>query len=398
MPLTELQLRSATPKAKSYRMADGQGLCVEVTPSGSLLYRLRYRWKGKERLLALGRWPDVKLAEARRHAAEAKDLLASGVDPNADRKAEKQRVALGAANTFEVVARDWHKRTKAHLMDVTVARNLMLLERDAFPVVGDMPIGELTASDMLKVLRRIEARGAAEVAIRTWNVCGRVFRFGVASGMCQRDPTRDIELKDLIRKPPTKHRAAITEPKEVGALMRAIDGYTGSFVVKAALQFLPLVFVRPGELREATWDQIDLDRAEWRYHVTKTKTEHLVPLSPKAVAILRQVHAVTGEGKYVFPSERQKTRPLSENTLLAALRRLGYSTEEMCAHGFRAMARTLLHEELNYDPAIIEHQLAHKVPDALGAAYNRTKFIKDRVAMMEAYSDYLDKLKAEPVK
>lgn len=323
---------------------------------------------------------------------EARRLLANGVDPSEHKKAQKAANQVSMANSFEAIAREWFAKHSVTLAESNAARTIRRLEVDVFPWIGDRPISEITPPELLAVLRRIEMR-TADTALRAKVSCGQIFRYGVQTGRCERDPTAD--LRGALANLPDKHFAALTTPREVGALMRAIDAFKGTQVVVSALRLAPLVFVRPGELRQAQWADIDLERAEWRFTTSKTRTEHLVPLSTQAISILRELFPLTGSGRFVFPGGRTDKRAMSEAALGAALRRMGFSTqEEITPHGFRAMARTLLHEELGFATEVIEHQLAHRVPDALGAAYNRTKFLKERRAMMQQWADYLDKLKA----
>jgi integrase len=392
MALTDLEVRKAKPTDSVFKLSDDKGLYLKVEPGGSKLWRYDYRFGGKRKTLALGIYPDVSLADARARHAEARKLLANGADPAEVKKAQKAAKADRAANSFEALAREWfgkHKPTwAASHADKIIAR----LENDLFPWLGNRPISEITAPEVLRCLHRIEARGALDTAHRALQNCGQVFRYAVATGRADREPCGD--LKGAL--PPAKkgHFAAITEPEEAAELLRKIDDLPAGFVVKCALRLAPLLFVRPGELRAARWADIDLDRAEWRYTVSKTKTDHLVPLSTQAVATLRELHPLTRAGEYVFPGARTNGKPMSGGAVNVALRRAGYSTrEEQTGHGFRAMARTILHQELGIAPEIIEHQLAHRVPDTLGTAYNRTKFLKERRAMMQTWADYLDKLK-----
>ncbi|MEY4767346.1 MAG: hypothetical protein RI907_4019, partial [Pseudomonadota bacterium] len=327
--------------------------------------------------------------------------LAAGIDPSAKRKAVKEARTEMAANTFEAVAREWHKAVHtAKVSEGHAARNLLRLEQDAFPWIGARPIAEVTAPMLLDMLRKVEARGAIETAHRVRQVCGQVFRYGIATGRCERDPAAD--LRDALQPVIVKHHAAILEPKEVGGLLRAFDDYQGYPATRAALRLAPLVFLRPGELRQAEWAEIDLDAALWTIPAARMKrtkqqkisgAPHLVPLSCQAVAILRDMEALTGRGRYVFPNARGGVRPMSEVAVLAALRRMGYSKEEMTGHGFRAMARTLMAERLGIEENVIEAQLAHSVRDSLGRAYNRTEFVDQRRQMMQRWADYLDSLK-----
>ncbi len=344
------------------------------------------------RNLSFGTYPDVSLADARAKRDQARKLVAAGEDPSEIRKATKAAKIDRAANSFEIIARMWLAKHARELSASTAEKNQRLFERDIFPWIGGRPIAELRPKEILDAARRIEARGAVETAKRAITLCGQAFQQAVIDGHVTSDPTRDI--RRAIKPLKDKHFASLTEPTDVAELLRAIDAFNGSFVVMCAVRMAPLVFVRPGELRTAKWADIDLDAEEWRYLVTKTKTDHLVPLSRQAIAILRDIQPLTGRGEYVFAG-RDPNKPMSDGTINAALKRMGYDTKtQITGHGFRAMARTILHERLNIDPHIIEHQLAHKVPDNLGGAYNRTKFIAQRKPMMQLWADYLDELKA----
>jgi len=392
MPLTDTAIKNTKPGDKPIKLFDGGGLFLLVTPAGQRYWRLKYRVLGKEKLLAIGVYPDVGLKDARSKRDAARKLLANGVDPGEARKAQKIAKVERAANSFEAVAREWFARQAPGWAPSHASKIIQRLEKDIFPWLGGRPVAEIAAPELLAVLRRIEGRGALDTAHRAHQNCGQIFRYAVATGRAERDPSGD--LRGALQ--PSKHEnfASITDPVRVGELLRAIDAFRGTFVVKCALLLAPLLFVRPGELRSAEWAGFDLDRAEWRYFVTKTKTDHVVPLASQAVAILRELHALTGGGRYVFPG-RDPKKPMSEAAVNAALRRMGYDTKtEITGHGFRAMARTILHEQLQIKPEVIEHQLAHRVPDSLGTAYNRTKFIDDRTKMMQAWADYLDQLKA----
>lgn len=392
MRLADTAVRNAKPGEKPFKMYDERGLFLIVTPAGGKWWRFRYNFDGKEKLLSLGTYPDVTLKEAREKRDAARKLIAQGIDPGAERKADRAAVAALTENCFEAVCRDWLHKRKSEVEPAQHIKTLARMVNDVFPWLGAKPLNEITAPDVLSVLRRIDERGARYTAHRVRSEISQAFRFAIATGRAERDPCPD--LRGAIPSPKETHFAAIVTPKEAAELLRAIDGFRGTFVVKSALLLAPLLFVRPGELRKAEWSGFDLDKAEWRYLVTKTKTEHLVPLAPQAVAILRELHPLTGTGRYVFPG-RDPHKAMSEAAVNAALRRMGYDTKtEITGHGFRAMARTILHEVLRIDPAVIEHQLAHAVPDALGGAYNRTKFIDARRAMMRQWADYLDKLKA----
>ena len=392
MPLTDTAVRNAKPLAKPVKLFNGLGLFLIVTPAGGKWWRFRYTFDGKEKLLSLGTYPDTPLAKAREARSVARKLIAQGVDSGADRKAAKEAQAALTENCFETVCRDWLEQRKGTVEPAQHVKTLARMVNDVFPWLGAKPISEISAPDVLAVLRRIDERGARYTAHRVRSEISQAFRYAIATGRAERDPCPD--LKGAIPSPKAEHFASITTPSEVAELLRAIDGFRGTFVVKSALLLAPLLFVRPGELRKAEWTGFDLDKGEWRYLVTKTKTRHLVPLAPQAVALLRELHPLTGSGRYVFPG-RDPHKAMSEAAVNAALRRIGYNTKtEITGHGFRAMARTILHEVLGIKPEVIEHQLAHAVPDALGGAYNRTKFLKDRRAMMHQWADYLTKLKA----
>ncbi len=388
--LTDTAIRKARVADKPTRMFDGGGLYLEVSPTGGKWWRLKYRFDGKEKRLSLGVYPDVSLTGARDRRDDARKLLANGIDPSEHRKTAKSVRADRAANSFEVVTREWFAKYSTNWAPIHADRIIRRFERDIFPWIGGRPTAEISAPELLAVVRRIESRGALETAHRALGACGQVFRYAVATGRAERDPSHD--LRGAL--PPVKgeHFSAITDPKRVGELLRAIDGYQGTLTVQCALRLAPLVFVRPGELRRAQWADIDLDAAEWRYTVTKTDTQHIVPLAMQAVAILRELHGLTGGGQYVFPGGRSPKRPMSDNAILAAMRRMGIAKDEMSGHGFRAMARTILDEVLGVRPDLIEHQLAHAVRDPNGRAYNRTAHLPERRKMMQAWADYLDAL------
>ena len=393
--LTDKEIQKAKPSNKSYKLADGDGLHLEVSPAGGKLWRLRYRFAGKENMLALGKYPDVRGPAARKRAAEARQALHEGRDPSAEKKAAKERDRIAGEASFEAVARIWMAKVAPTLAENTRAKHKVFLEGDVFPWIGARPIAELAAPDLLAVLGRVEGRGAIDIAKRTHNLMGRIFRYAVGLGLCARDPSRDIELRDVLPAPNVRHHASLTDPKEVGALLRAVDGFTGALATRCALRLAALVFVRPGELRHAEWTEFDPDKAEWRIPASKMKMkeQHIVPLSQQAIAVLREIQALTGTGRYVFPSERTGARPMSENTVNAALRRLGYTKDEMTGHGFRSMALTLLHE-FGYPHAVIERQLAHGERNKVSASYNFAEYLPERRKMMQAWADYLDKLKA----
>ena len=392
MLLTDTAVRNAKPGAKPAKMFDERGLFLLVTPTGGKWWRLRYRFDGKEKLLSLGVYPDVGLKVARARRDEARKLVADGIDPGEHRKATKAAKGDRAANSFEVVGREWFAKCRPNWAKSHSDKIIRRFERDIFPWVGGRPIADVTAPELLAVLRRIESRGALETAHRALSSCGQVFRYAIATGRAVGDPSRD--LRGALPQVNGEHFAAVTEPKQVAELLRTLDGYQGTLTVACALRLAPLVFVRPGELRKAEWAHINLDTAEWRYTVTKTDTAHIVPLATQAVAILRELYSLTGTGHFVFPGARSYGRPMSDNAILAAMRRMGIAKDEMSGHGFRAMARTILDEVLGVRTDLIEHQLAHAVKDPNGRAYNRTAHLPERRKMMQQWADYLDKLKA----
>src|SRR5580704_13606668 len=357
MPLTSTAVSNAKPRDKTKKLFDGRGLYLEVSPAGGKWWRLKYRFDGKEKRLSLGVYPDVSLKDARDRRDAARKLRADRIDLSENRKAMKSARADRSANSFEVVAREWFAKYSATWAANHGDRLIRRFERDIFPWIGGRPIAEVTAPELLAVVRRIENRGALETAHRALGNCGQVFRYAVATGRAVRDPCGD--LRGAL--PPVKgeHFAATTELKRVAELLRAMDGYQGTLTVRCALRLAPKVFVRPGELRKAEWADIDLDAAEWRYTVTKTSTPHIVPLSRQAVEILGELNPLTGRGRFVFPGARSNQRPMCDNAILAAMRRMGIEKDEMCGHGFRAVARTILDEVLGVRPDFIEHQLAH---------------------------------------
>lgn len=391
--LNDIAVKKAKPKEQPYKLADGRGMYLLVTETGKY-WRLDYRMDAKRKTLALGCYPDVPLAKARERREAARQQIADRVDPGAVRKAQKQAAGERRANSFEVIAREWHSKHAPSWASNHGEKILRLLKRDLFPWLGSKPIRELTAPELLATLRRIESRGALETAHRALQNCGQVFRYAIATGRAERDISAD--LKGALPPVSKKHHAAITEPHEIGSLLRAIEGYQGSFVTQCALRLAPLVFVRPGELRQAQWAELDLDAALWVIPANRMKMKEslLVPLSTQAVAIFQDLRALTGNGQYVFPSPRTDKRPMSNNGVLSALRRMGYEKDEMTGHGFRAMARTVLDEVLNFRPDIIEQQLAHAVKDPNGRAYNRTKHLEERRRMMQAWADWLNQQRA----
>jgi integrase len=397
MALSDIKVKSlkagikpdGTPTSKAYRVTDEKGLYIEVALSGGKWWRFKYRFGGKEKLLSLGIYPDVSLKDARIKRDNLRKLVADGIDPSHARKAEKQ--STGDQNSFEFVAREWHHKFSADWSESHKSRTLIRLEQNAFPWLGATNINDITAPELLAVLRRIESRGALETAHRVNQICGQVFRYAIATGRAERDPAAD--LKGALPPAKTKHHPSITEPVKVGALMRAIQDFTGTIITATALKLSPLVFVRPGELRQAEWSEIDLDNAEWRIPPEKMKMRvvHIVPLSKQAIEALKEIQPLTGRDKYVFPSNRTITRPMSNNTVNAALRRMGYTKDEMTAHGFRSMASTILNEQGWLGDAI-ERQLAHGESNGVRAAYNYAQHLPERKKMMQAWADYLDGL------
>jgi integrase len=401
--LSDAQVRNVKPAKKEFKLADGGGLYLLVTSAGGKLWRFDYRYGTKRKTASFGAYPQVTLSEARGQRDGAKKMLANNVDPGANKKAQKAAKSSNLANSFEVVAREWHGLKKDEWSDSHASKLLQRFEKNIFPWLGTRPVDEIEPPEVLEVLRRMESRGALETAKKMKYACGQVFRYAVASGRASRDQTAD--LKDALKTPLTKNMAALTAPKEVAQLLRASDDYCGTFVVKCALRLAPLFFCRPGELRHSEWSEIDFENAEMnipfeRLKMKKTeKLKHrgkffLIPLSKQSLAILKELHPLTGDGKYVFPGQRSATRCMSENAVLLALRKMGFSKEEMTGHGFRAMARTMIREQLHLDAEYIEIQLAHKTKAPNGTAYDRVSFLPERRLMMQTWADYLDYLKA----
>lgn len=390
--LTVTTVNNAKAREKSYKLADEKGLYLFVTSAGKY-WRYDYRFGGKRKTLAIGVFPEISLSLARERRDNARKQLAQDVDPIEIKKIGKAARTERAANSFEGISKEWILTHMVGRSDSHVKRIIRRFELYLFPWIGRKPIAEITAPEVLQAIKRVQSQNKLETAHRTLQAAGQVFRYAVQTGRATRDVTAD--LKGALPTPSVTHMAAFTEPKEVAELLRAIEGFTGTFTVQAALRLAPLVFVRPSELRTAKWADIDLETGEWRYKVSKTKTDHLVPLSKQAVELLREIEPYSGHGQFVFMGGHDPKKPMSEAAINAALRRMGYDTKtQITGHGFRAMARTILHERLNIDPHIIEHQLAHAVPDVLGQAYNRTKFIEQRRTMMQLWADYLDEIKA----
>lgn len=394
MPLADTFVRqvksSGKPAGDSY--ADGGGMYLLVKPSGKY-WRMDYRFAGKRKTLALGVYPEVSLAKARKKRDEARQYLAEDKDPAIYKRAAKLALETSAQNTFERVAESWLSKTAKERKEITQDKLANWLVKDIYPYIGKMPISLIGPRDVLAVARKMEERGVNDSAKRIVQICGQVFRFAVAEGSAERDVT--IDIKGALQKAEKKHFAAITDPTQFAQLLRAIDGYSGHTYAATALQLTPLIFLRPGELRHGEWKEIDFSTSEWRISASKMKmeTDHIVPLSDQAVGLLRTIHKLTGHGQYIFPSIRTGERPMSENTINAALRALGYDGTVQTAHGFRATARTILDEVLGERVDLIEHQLAHAVKDANGRAYNRTAHLSGRRDMMQRWANYLDKIK-----
>jgi integrase len=392
MPLTDIKIRNAKAQNKAYKLFDERGLFLLISPIGSKYWRFKYRFEGKEKLLALGIYPDVALAEARGRRDQARKQISNGIDPSVLKQTSKQAAKAIIENSFESVAREWFIKFNARWVETYSNKVINRLEQNVFPWIGHLTIGEILPTQLLNVLQRVEDRGLLETAHRILQSCSRIFRYAVATGRANHDITSG--LRGAIPPAKTAHYAAITDPLKVAALLRAVNGYEGSLTTKCALRLAPLVFVRPGELRGAEWSEINLETAEWNIPTEKMKMRrpHLVPLSQQAIEILKELQPLTGNNKYVFPNERTKTRQMSENTMAAALRRMDFGSKETTVHGFRATARTLLDEVLKFRPDIIECQLAHAVRDANGRAYNRTTYLPERKEMMQKWADYLDRL------
>ena len=394
MALTHTAIKNAKKKPKQYRLSDSGNLYLLVRPNGSKLWRLDYSILGKRKTMALGSYPVIDLKTARAKRDEAKNLLSEGVDPVRHRQLTVSKQKEAVENSFQRISMEWFSRqekswSKGHARTVTGRLELNLL-----PWLGQRPISEISPQELLKVLRKIEARGAIETAHRCKTIVSQVFRYAISAGLADRDPAAD--LKGALTPTKAKKMAAITEPKKVKELLSAIRGYEGHFISRCALQLSALTFVRPGELRQAEWQEINWTKKEWLIPANKMKAkrDHTVPLAEQALAVLQELEPFTGEGRYIFPSLRTTTRPMSNNTVLGALRRMGFSKEEMTPHGFRSMASTLLHEN-GWEHEIIELQLAHTRRDRVAAAYDRSRRLPDRRKMMQWWADYLDKLEQQ---
>lgn len=389
--LTDMAARNAKGKEKPYKLAAGAGLYLQVMPNGNRYWRMKYRYGGKEKLLSIGVYPEVTLREATDRRDVARAQLRGGRDPSEEKQLVKLKAQLSVDGRFEAVALEWLE-TRRDLAESTWAKAKWMLETYAFPWLGKRPIEEIGTAEVLSVLRRLEAQDKIETTQRLRQICGQVFRYAVATGRLDRDPTS--ALRGALKTAKNRHYASITEPAKIGELLRAIDGYTGQLTTLCALKLAPLVFTRPGELRRAEWAEVDLEAGQWCIPAEKMKMKvaHIVPLSEQALSILREIYPVTSKSRYVFPSIRSLRDPMSENTVNAALRRLGYGTDDMTGHGFRSMASTLLHE-MGWTSDAIERQLAHAERNPIKAAYNRAEHLPERRRMMQAWADYLDTLR-----
>lgn len=389
--LTDTKIRALKSEDASYRTADSNGLCIEVRPTGAKVWRYRYRFAGKPSMATIGEYPAVSLQEARRERDRLRALVKAGANPAHAQRAAKAASVEKHANSFGAIGLEYiAKREREGMTAHSVERDRRALEKYLAPIYNS-PISEVTAPLLLSALRKLENRGVIETTHRVRALSGRIFKYAIATGRAISNPAAD--LTGALERAQTRHFPSLIDPGHIGALLRALHGYQGTVVVRAALKLAPLVFVRPGELRQAKWADVDLDGAEWRYRITKTDSEHIVPLATQAVEILRDLQPYTKRSAYIFPGERSARRPMSENTINAALRYLGYDRDTMTGHGFRAMARTVLDEVLGYRPDLIEHQLGHAVKDPLGRAYNRTKHLPERKKMMQGWADYLDGLR-----
>jgi len=401
--LTDVKLRSSKPTERTYTLADGKGLVFLVQPNGSRMWRYRYRFQGVAKMISFGIYPETDLATARSLREAARSTLRGGKDPSLVRKAEKAALAESQANSFEAVALEWHEKASKSLTPTNSKWIYRRLETNIFRRIGQFPIADIRPPQVLAVVRAIEKQGKLETAHRVLSICSKVFRYAVASGRIESDPTRD--LRGALTKVQGGHFGALTSPEDVAGLLRAVDSYKGSPETRAALLFGILTFVRPGNLREAEWDEFfDLGnptKAEWRIPGTKMKVRtdrpFVVPLAPQAIAVVEGLRPLTSQSKYLFPSTRTPIRPMSNNAVLAALRRMGYTSEEMTGHGVRAMARTLCHEVLGFAPEVIEEQLAHGKVGPLGGAYDRTTHMPERRRLMREWAAYLDRLKTESI-
>lgn len=392
MPLSDITVRNAKPTEKAQKLSDGGGLYLMVHPNSSKYWRLKYRFLGKEKVLAIGIYPQVSLSDARIRRDDAKKLLANGQDPSEVKQTLKAEAKLEAANTFEAVAREWLSKKASKQVYKTINRNLRILELNIFKHIGNTPINKVTSKALLAALHKMEQRGITDSAHRALQICGEVFRYAIATERAQADLS--LVLKGALSPVKEKHHASITDAKGVADLLKTIHIYEGNILTQQALKLAPLLFVRPGELRHAEWSEIDLDASEWRIpaHKMKMKAVHIVPLAKQSLEIFKEIKLINGDGKYVFPGLRSTDRPMSENTVNAALRRLGYEKGQMTGHGFRSLASTILHEQ-GWPHEAIERQLAHAERNKVSAAYNYAEHLPKRREMMQAWADYLDALR-----
>ena len=393
MPLSDREIKSAKPKDKDYKLSDEKGLYLLVTKSGGKLFRLKYRINGKEKKLAIGPYPDVSLKKARDARDQARIEISNGIDPAQAKKEEKAAKLLVIANSFELIAEEWFEVKQKDKAVTTRNRVINILKQYLYPAIGSLPINEIPTSAILIALKAIESKGALETTRRARQLISQIYRYAIATGKAERDPIPD--LKGAFEAQHVEHHSAMTEPKEVGHLMVAIDNFQGTLVVKSALKLSALFFCRPGELRHLKWNDINSDEQRIEIISAKTKQPHIIPLTRQALVLLKELKLITGRSEYILPSARGFTRPMSENAVRTALRTMGYDNDTMTPHGFRAMARTLLDEVLEYRIEWIEQQLAHAVRDPNGRAYNRTKHLVQRSEMMQRWADYLDELKAQ---
>lgn len=395
MALTNQEIKNAKPKDKQYKLSDGKGLFLLITAKGQKYWRLAYRFGSKQKTLSLGVYPEITLSKARQEVEKAREALRNSQDPGETKRIQKFSAFSEQENSFKNVGTEWFNKRKAAWSKGGSNRTWRIIDKYLFPYIGSTPVNAISAPELLASLRRIESRGTIDTAHRAKQIASQIFRYAIASGLAERDPSTD--LKDALITPKTKHRAAITNPKQAGRLLISIDNYEGTLVVQSALKLSPLLFCRPGELRHLEWPEIDFEKKRIEIPAKKMKMgdPFIIPLSKQSLTILEALHPHTSNGKYVFPSARGNSRPLSENGVRVALRAMGYDNETMCAHGFRAMARTLLDEVLEFRIEWIECQLAHAVKDVNGRAYNRTSYIKQRTKMMQHWADYLDGLRIE---
>ena len=392
MKLTDNKIRGLKPREKKYKVSDGKNLFLVINTNGSKYWRYKYIFHGKEKLLAIGVYPNITLSQARELRNEAKQQLSNGNDPSFIKQTNKINIKLAIQNSFEIIAREWHAKFLSKWKIEHAKTIISRLEKNIFPWIGNKPISEVKPMELLNLIRRIESRGARELSHRVLQICGKVFKYAIVTDRSEVDPS--ATLKGALEPVQRKHHASITNPEEIGKLLIAIDSYKGYFITKCALKLAPMLFVRPGELRKAEWSELNFDKAEWRLPPEKMKMKslHIVPLATQVIYILSELHNFTGKGRYVFPGLNNLNRPMSENTINAALRRLGYLSNEMTGHGFRSMACTILNEQ-GWNKDAIERQLAHIERNNIRAAYNYAEYLPERKKMMQEWADYLESLK-----